>query len=283
MPNLIASTLALSLVASAPLPTPRVVGLVAAVPAAQPEETDPVMRVYDLRELQSYAAIQGAGTPHERLQELVNRIGEAAEAEAWNELIDGVFAVWGAPRSHDRMDQLIETVRELFNDRYAVSVACYVPTTEIGMSVGEAFADDEGSHFALKTHIEQSIFGGGPVRLASTVRTQYIGSWMPIVGNSALAYQPSIEDEMEGLETTVLVGDAPGGLVRVELDGVYRDLGLRTLNFEEGAAAGLVLELVDLYELELDANLVIKPGVPTVAISNERMIVVVTVRPSDGE
>lgn len=284
MLNLIASTMALSLAASAPLPTPGFVGLVAAAPTAQPDENEPVMRVYDLRGLQSYASIQDAGAPRDRLRELVSRMSEAAELDDWRELIDGVFAVWATPPSHDRLDELIGTIQGLFDDRYSVSVACYVPTTEQRKGVGESFTDeDQDGYFAEEVRVDQAIFEGGSATLGSTVRHQYIASWMPVVGNSAIAYQPEVKQEIEGLETLVLVNEASGGRVRVELNGWYRSLDLRPLTFEQGIIAGLMLEMPEVFELTLDANLVIEPGVPTVAVSNDALIVVVTVRSAEND
>lgn len=164
-----------------------------------------LLRVYDLRDLRAIIPApesedDGLTSATERLiGELTNAMGSSSIAIA-----DDVYAVSASAEKHAQLAALLTSVRDLYKERYELTLLTYFVLTHSTVQIGDVAKPDSIS--ARRSFVATR---RTPFRAGTETRHTYVSGVMPIVAEQAVGYQPMVRTTESGLRLNGLVGAGP--------------------------------------------------------------------------
>lgn len=262
--------------------------------AALAGAAEPVLRVYDVRDLvavlpsqpvvvqgvpilkdvpiigQFYrpeGAAQPAGAPATAspTEVVVSRLCGQLQLQQ-EELLSGVYVVTGELPQHEQLVKLLDNVRTLYEGAYEFDLFAYPVAAPQAPAVG-AGADTQSAML----HARQMLPRRVESRIVITEEVSYVRDWVPIVGTSSVGYDPDIGTVTKGLRLVLTAGgtqsaDAHGAPINLRIRGEFADAQIAKQSSPLAPVSGGTLELglptVTSRSIECDIQL--KPGQPTV-------------------
>lgn len=136
------------------------------------------------------------------------------------ELSDGIFALEAEPATHEQLTDLLDTVRELYSERFAVTLRLYRTPADSAPRLGDE-PPDAPPWFEVQLTAQRR----SPTPIVHLEQRAYLANLMPTVAEGAVGYMPQIEVAEAGVELMVLVGAGPqdDNGTTVLVDGQIRD------------------------------------------------------------
>lgn len=117
-------------------------------------------------------------------------------------LFDGVYGVEGDADQHARVLGMLEEIRAMFDERYAVEIAWFTTPSEGAPAIGDAVVfPDAGGHRHRIVVTRRT-----PTPLIRVTETTFVSDIQAIVATEAVAFDPEVTAVADGLRLSILVG-----------------------------------------------------------------------------
>lgn len=158
---------------------------------------------------------EGGGTPAAdgTRRGVIDSLAEASSMVVQT-ITPGILAATGTKDQHELFQRLINQLRTVDSGTYEVEIAVSKAGPDQSAAIGQPFASSGEA-----VRVKQAVRGRTAASLHATETTSYISDWVPVVGNSAVAYQPQTKEAVSGLQLGVLVTPSSAGRVDVRLTG----------------------------------------------------------------
>ncbi len=220
---------------------------------------------------------EGAAAGGDPLDLLVQRLGESLGVAVMAELTDGIYLCEAPAADHDRFTTQIRQLRSMFGTTRAVRLTLARTSPRDAPDVGDALP----ATTEVMTRFEQNVPERVPTVFRLARAQHYVASWIPVVADSAVAYQPRVGTIRDGVDLDVTLHATDDGGFDVRLVGTLASANLATHSAtpDRADAPELALELPRIEERSVDARAKLLPGRATVvalvpALDEETLIVV---------
>lgn len=211
-----------------------VFGWTAALAPCLPASAETLWKLYDLRDLISSlppaAQENGAAAeePGKNVAELMDRICGALNVPC-TRLVDGVYGIEAEENSHAHLQSMLEGLRDLHRERYAVELVLFKSSADEAPGIG-----DETKPINCMHRQRTVIARRTPTRVAIVSEKTYQSGITPVVATGVVGYAPEATRVDDGLAVTLVVGadaeTADGTSIKVSGD-------LRQVTWPDEAAA----------------------------------------------
>ncbi len=223
-------------------------------------------KLYDLRDLISALPPVpdegGEAEPGKNVDDLLSRVCLAMSADC-TRLVAGVYGIEAEENDHVRVHGLLEGLRDLHDERYAVELLLFRTCADQALAVG--------SETQVPTPAYRHAFVVSrrtPSRVAVLSQTAFVSGASPVVATDAVGYELEKTAVDEGLDVSVFVGgngDDKDG-TSIEVTGALRNVSwpkeAAELKTAEGAQIPMRFPLVSVRSVQ--SHLQIKYGKPVV-------------------
>jgi hypothetical protein len=178
----------------------------AAGPSASAQET---WKLYDLRDLiavlppttppEEPCLAAGARSADELMERVCNALGVRHAP-----FLGGVYGVEAGDAEHTQVRQLLEQIRSLYSERYAVELVWFTAPAGETPSIGDQVAPAELHHRHRLVVARRT-----PTPLVVVTRHSYVSDLTAVVATSAATHDPRTAITDAGLQLSVLVGAGP--------------------------------------------------------------------------
>ncbi len=117
-------------------------------------------------------------------------------------LFDGVYGIQGAADEHAQILGMLEDVRALFDERYAVDIGWFATPTNVIPAIGDTVAFPESGGYRHRIVVTRRT----PTPLVRVTESAHVSDIQAIVATQAVAYDPDVSTVSDGLRLSILVG-----------------------------------------------------------------------------
>jgi hypothetical protein len=161
-------------------------------------------KLYDLRDLLAALPARSDGpearTDGENVEEMLDRVCDAF-AIGCTPLTPGIYGIEAQDADHARLQLLLQGLRDLYQDRYAVQFFVYRSPVERAPRIGDeapAIKPVQCHQFVTSRRT--------PTRLHILAQSAFVSGVTPVVAQSVSAFEPKTTAIHDGLDLSVLVG-----------------------------------------------------------------------------
>jgi hypothetical protein len=180
--------------------------LVSALPAAHEESTGTTsgseqrFRFGPGLDLRKTPEIVPTKAGARNVDDLMNRICDSIELDC-TRLVAGVYGIEAEEPDHARVQQMLEGIRNLYRERYAVEIVLFRVPVDQPPAVGTettGVAPDVRQHLVVSRRT--------PTRVAILSYNSFLSGLSPVVATGAVGYAPETSTVDDGLDVSVVVG-----------------------------------------------------------------------------
>lgn len=244
--------------------------LTVALAAGSSASAQETWKLYDLRDLiavlpsttppdddEPYLAA-GAQSADELMERVCNALGVHHAP-----FLGGVYGVEAGDAEHTQVRQLLERIRSLYAEPYAVELVWFTAPTGETPSIGDEVAPAEPHHRHRLVVARRT-----PTPLAVVTRYSYVSDLTAVVATSAATHDPRTASTDAGLRLSVLVGAGPeeAGTTSIQLVGELRrvTMGRKSAPIGTFEMGSMAIELPTVSTRSIRTDLRVEHGKMTV-------------------
>ncbi len=178
-------------------------------------------------------------------------------------LLTGVFAVEAGQDEHIQLLQMLEEVRTLYVERYAVEILLFRATAEQPTSVGDPVTPNG----PLRRH-RFVVARRTPTPVVLVTRHSYVSDISPVVATEAVGYAAETRSVEDGLRLSIIVGagEEEGSRTSIQIVGNLRKVSMGKMSeaFVTPDLKTMQVELPTVSVRSIQSNIRVELGTLTV-------------------